>query len=44
MLTGREPFKGADEEDLTSEIISGNLDWDNSLISDDAKDLIIKLT
>ena len=44
MLTGREPFNGADDEDLISEIVSGNLDWGNSVISEDAKDLIIKLT
>jgi 3-phosphoinositide dependent protein kinase-1 len=27
MLTGREPFDGTDNDDLTSEIVSGNLDW-----------------
>lgn len=44
MLTGREPFEGADEEDLISEIVSGNLKWGDEKISKDAEDLIIKLT
>lgn len=44
MLTGREPFNGANDEEIASEIVSGNLDWGQDHISDEAKDLIIKLT
>ena len=42
MLTGREPFEGQNDQELQSEITSGNLELEN--ISEEAKDLIIKLT
>ena len=42
MLTGREPFEGQNDQELQSEITSGNLELAN--ISEEAKDLIIKLT
>jgi len=44
MITGREPISGENEEDLICEIISGNINWGVEIISEEAKDLIIKLT